>query len=80
MVGAPDASRGEVPIAFVTLQEGAGASESELRAFARKHLAGHKVPRRVVVRDDLPRGPTGKIHKRILRKELASNERTAARG
>jgi long-chain acyl-CoA synthetase len=73
VVGAPDASRGEVPIAFVTLREGVGTSESDLRAFAREQLAGHKVPRRVIIRDDLPHGPTGKIHKRLLRRELGSN-------
>ena len=67
VVGAEDASRGEVPVAFVLLKEGGTATEADLRAYARTRLAGYKTPRRVVIRDDLPRGPTGKILKRKLR-------------
>jgi len=70
VIGMPDSSRGEVPVAFVTCGEGVTATEAELRSFARKRLAGYKVPRRVHVADDLPRSPTGKIRKRSLRNML----------
>ena len=70
VIGRPDSSRGEVPIAFVIMEEGGASTERELRSYAGKHLAGHKVPKEVHIRTDLPRGPTGKIHKRILRQEL----------
>lgn len=66
VVGRRDAARGEVVAAFVTLRAGATATELELREFCRERLAGYKVPRRVVIADDLPRGPTGKILKRRL--------------
>ncbi|MCP4593690.1 MAG: long-chain fatty acid--CoA ligase [bacterium] len=66
VIGVSDASRGEVPIAFVCLEEGAEASPIELRQFARDRLAGHKVPREVLISADLPLGPTGKILKRKL--------------
>lgn len=66
VVGQPDTSRGEVVVAFVIAAEGSEASELELREFCRKHLAGYKVPRRVIIARDLPRGPTGKILKRQL--------------
>ncbi len=66
-IGQPDASRGEVVVAFVTLSEGCEASEIELRDFCRDRLAGFKAPRRVIISADLPRGPTGKILKRKLR-------------
>lgn len=65
-VGVPDASRGEVVIAFITLRDGANVSENELRDFARQHLAGYKVPREVHILPELPRGPTGKVLKRQL--------------
>ncbi|MEZ5557794.1 MAG: acyl-CoA synthetase [Pseudomonadales bacterium] len=39
----------------------------ELRAFARTHLAGFKVPRSIDFMDELPRLPTGKLYKRLLR-------------
>ena len=67
VIGVPDPSRGEVPVAFVTLSDGGQASEIELRGFARDHLAGYKVPRQVTIVDELPRGPTGKVLKHQLR-------------
>lgn len=69
-IGQPDASRGEVVVAFVTLADGCDAGEIELRDFCRDRLAGFKAPRRVIISSDLPRGPTGKILKRKLRELL----------
>jgi long-chain acyl-CoA synthetase len=66
VIGEADEVRGEVPIAFVVLKEGTAAGETELRSFCRAKLAAYKVPRRVFVEQDLPRGPTGKILKRAL--------------
>jgi fatty-acyl-CoA synthase len=40
---------------------------AELEAFARRHLAGFKVPRSFDFMDELPRLPTGKLYKRVLR-------------
>ena len=70
VIGQPDASRGEVVVAFVCLTEGATASDVELREYCRDKVAGYKVPRRVIISADLPRGPTGKILKRELSKLL----------
>jgi len=67
VLGQADASRGEVIVAFVIPADGAEVNETALREFCRDRLAGYKVPRRVILRDDLPRGPTGKIQKRALR-------------
>jgi long-chain acyl-CoA synthetase len=66
VIGAPDESRGEVPIAFVTLKDGATVTDTELRQFARERLAGFKVPRQVRIEEELPRNPIGKILKRKL--------------
>ena len=41
-----------------------------LRDFCRGRIAGYKIPRRIILSDDLPRGPTGKILKRRLRELL----------
>ena len=67
VVGVPDPVRGEVPRAFVSLREGCSCSAADLGEFCRRHLANFKVPREVVFRTDLPRTPTGKIHRRLLR-------------
>ncbi|MBA3302398.1 MAG: hypothetical protein H0U26_00835, partial [Acidimicrobiia bacterium] len=39
----------------------------ELLAFAKEHLAGFKVPRSIDFQAELPRHPTGKLYKRLLR-------------
>ena len=66
VIGVPDDLRGEAPVAFVIPQDGAEVSEKALRIRAKESLAGFKVPKRIVIRDDLPLGPTGKILKRRL--------------
>lgn len=73
-VGVPDPARGEVVKAFVTLKPGAQATEEELVAFCRQHLAPHKVPRSVEFRPELPKTLIGKV----LRRALAEEERLKA--
>jgi long-chain acyl-CoA synthetase len=70
VIGVPDESRGEAPIAFVLRREGGDVTELQLRNHAKQTLAGYKVPRQVHIRDDLPTSPTGKILKRRLRELL----------
>ena len=62
----PDRKWGESPCAFVTLREGAEASEAEIIEFCRQEMARFKVPRTVVF-GPLPKTSTGKIQKFILR-------------
>ncbi len=66
VVGVKDELRGEVPRAYVMLEPGATASSGELSQFCRDRLAGFKVPREVVIREELPLSPTGKVLKREL--------------
>ncbi len=66
VIGKFDGMRGEVPIAFVELTEGATFDEAALRNWCRQRLAQFKVPREVRVVDALPRSPTGKILRRQL--------------
>ncbi|MEK6674533.1 MAG: AMP-binding protein [Planctomycetota bacterium] len=70
VIGIPADTRGEVPVAFVIPKLGQEVTEESLRTFARKSLAGFKVPRRIEIRTELPTGPTGKILKRKLRELL----------
>ncbi len=57
---------GEVPAAFVELKPGHDATEDEIIAFCREHLAGFKTPKSVEF-GELPKTSTGKIQKFILR-------------
>lgn len=66
VVGLPDDSRGELPVAFVELRDGELFDEGELRSWCREHLAQFKVPREIRQLDALPRNPTGKIQRRAL--------------
>lgn len=66
VIGVHDESRGETPLAFVELAEGAAFDETALRSHCRDSLAQFKVPREIRVVSELPRNPTGKI----LRREL----------
>lgn len=66
VVARPDERWGETPCAFVTLKGGQQASEEDITAFCRDHLAGFKVPRTVVF-TELPKTSTGKIQKYVLR-------------
>lgn len=67
VIGLPDETRGERPVAFVEMIEGASFSEAELRSWCREHLAGYKVPSEIFRIDALPRNPTGKIMRRELK-------------
>lgn len=74
VVGESDPMRGETPVAFVEAEEGKTPDPEALRAWCRERLAGYKVPRRVVVVDELPRNPTGKILRRALSDRLKSEQ------
>lgn len=69
IVGMPHAQWGESPHAFVVLQDGATATEAEIKQFARDHLAHFKAPQWVTFVDELPKTATGKIQKYVLRAE-----------
>jgi fatty-acyl-CoA synthase len=71
VIGLPDDRWGERPVAVVVLNDGGELDLEGLAAHCRAHLAGFKVPKALIIREQLPRNPSGKILKRILREELA---------
>ncbi|MEM9475305.1 MAG: AMP-binding protein [Pseudomonadota bacterium] len=66
VVAKPDPKWGEVPCAFVELRDGASASEDDIIAFCREHLAGFKTPKTVLF-TEIPKTATGKVQKFVLR-------------
>jgi long-chain acyl-CoA synthetase len=70
VIGVTDEYRGESVVAFVTLREGEAATEEEIIAFCREHLASYKVPSRVQFRAELPKSMVGKVLRRELTREL----------
>ncbi|HTD49492.1 MAG TPA: long-chain fatty acid--CoA ligase [Acidimicrobiia bacterium] len=71
VVGCPDDRWGEVPIAYVVLDSAATTTPDQLIEHCRGQLARFKIPKRVVLVDELPRNPSGKILKRELRNRPA---------
>ncbi|HYG85399.1 MAG TPA: AMP-binding protein [Azospirillum sp.] len=71
VIALPDERWGEVPAAIVVLKEGAQLDVQTLEQHCRQHLAGFKVPKRLIIREALPRNPSGKVLKRVLRDELS---------
>ena len=71
VVAAPDPKWGEVPCAFIELRENTSADEKEILEHCRKHLAGFKVPKKVIFAD-IPKTSTGKLQKYVLRKQMNS--------
>jgi acyl-CoA synthetase (AMP-forming)/AMP-acid ligase II len=61
---------GEDVAAAVVLREGAVIAEKDLRAFAQERLADFKVPRRIVILDEIPKGATGKVQRIGLAQKL----------
>jgi acyl-CoA synthetase (AMP-forming)/AMP-acid ligase II len=66
----PHDKLGEEVAAVIVLKEGASADARELRDFASKSLAGFKVPREVIFRDEIPKGATGKLQRIGLAQKL----------
>ena len=71
VVARPDPKWGEHPCAFVELRPGRAATEEEILATAKSHLAKFKLPRTVVF-SELPKTSTGKIQKFVLRERAKS--------
>ncbi len=70
VVGMKDEKLGEIPIAFVELEDDAKVNEIEIKNFLKKHLANYKVPKHIYFVENLPKNATGKVLKRKLREKI----------
>lgn len=70
VIGVPDAYHGEMPRAYVTLQDGATADGVALAAWLNPQLGKHERVQSVVVRDGLPKTMIGKLDRKALRAEI----------
>jgi acyl-CoA synthetase (AMP-forming)/AMP-acid ligase II len=71
VVGVPDALYDRVGYAFLMLEAGGRLGTEELQAWCRDRLANYKVPKRFIVRAELPLLAIGKVDKAALRREAA---------
>jgi fatty-acyl-CoA synthase len=75
VIGVDDDEFGKRLAAYVVIKQGATLSEDEVREFVKRNLARYKVPRDVIFIDELPRTPSGKVLKRMLR-DMHAHART----
>jgi acyl-CoA synthetase (AMP-forming)/AMP-acid ligase II len=71
---------GDVSRAFVVLGEKSQLSEEDVKAFVGKSLARYKIPEEVVFVGSIPKNPTGKILRRILREEAMRASKAEVEG
>jgi fatty-acyl-CoA synthase len=73
VVASPHERWNEVPVAYVVVREGETVSEGELAGFCGERLAKFKTPKAFRFLDALPRNPSGKVLKRVLREQEAGS-------
>jgi long-chain acyl-CoA synthetase len=71
VIGVPEEYRGEVPRAYVTLNDGAGIADGDtLKAWLNERIGKHERVDQVVIRDSLPKTIIGKLDRKALRAEV----------
>jgi len=79
VIGVHDELRGQIAKAFVVLKPGESLSPEELIAFCRDKIATYKLPREVVMVNELPLTPTGKLLRRVLKQKEPATQPPAVR-
>ena len=69
VIGVKDEYRGEAPVAFVKLKDGATATEDELMEFLKTYISKIEMPKEIIFKDELPKTLIGKLSKNELRDE-----------
>jgi long-chain acyl-CoA synthetase len=71
IIGAPDSDWGEKLIAYVIPVEGSGLKGQDVISFVERRLASYKKPKEVIMTDEIPYSPSGKVLKRALREDYS---------
>ncbi len=79
VVAVPDDKAGEAVCAAVVLKEGT-LELGELQNWCKGKIADHKIPKQLEVKTELPRNPTGKILRRLIREPFWKNEQRKIKG
>ncbi|MCX7299051.1 MAG: AMP-binding protein [Rhodobacterales bacterium] len=72
IIGVPHPDFGEAVVAIVVPRPGADLTEDRLKGQMRERLATFKLPKRIILADDLPRNAMGKVQKNVLREKWKS--------
>ena len=74
VIGVPDEKSGEVPVAYVELEDGASIDEKAIKMYLKEHLANFKLPKSIIIVDELPKNATGKVLKRVLKERIRNTQ------
>ena len=67
VIGIPDRTRGQAIVAVIALKDGMEGIKEEFIKYCKENMPDYRVPKTIVLRDDIPRDPAGKLLRRILR-------------
>lgn len=67
VVGVADRLKGQMIVAVVALKDGEKPNKEDLLKFCKDRLPDYRVPKAILIRDDIPRDPSGKLLRRVLR-------------
>lgn len=67
VIGVPDARHGEVPKAFIVLKDGCKVEPDKVSAYVADRVAEYKRIKEIMILDNLPKNPSGKILRRVLK-------------
>ena len=68
-VGVPDRIKGQAIVAVIALKQGVEADKQELLKYCKDNMPDYRLPRAIVLKEEIPRDPAGKILRRIVRQE-----------
>jgi len=71
VIGVADRMKGQAIVAVVALKEGEPPDREALFAYCREHLPDYRVPKSILIRDSIPRDPSGKLLRRVLRENAS---------
>lgn len=69
VIGVPDNRLGEVPMAFIVAKDGDQLKDTDVMKFVSERVAEYKRIHRVVFLEELPKNPSGKILRRVLKEK-----------
>ncbi len=79
VIGLPDEEAGEIPAAYVVLKQGHDTSAADIQRFVADQVASYKQVRQMSFIDAIPKSPSGKILRRVLRDQATQVSRPPTR-
>jgi long-chain acyl-CoA synthetase len=73
VIGIPDRTKGQAIIAVIALKEGMEGDKEEFLKYCKENMPDYRLPKAILIRDEIPRDPAGKLLRRILKQDTQEN-------